>query len=361
MRKVLLSLAVVAWAATPALAAVGETWILLIHHYDDEADAKWVVFPEAGYLGTDALGRSSWSPGDPVPGDWRRIYWELSGAGSMDNDPPEEVRLYTIEFYDPDTPGPDPEGGTWDDWQPIESQMRGAGGETYPIDPDIPWAGAYGTNHQYIQSEGHAPPGDWEATGPGHHTPESEDYNAGPLGIYMWLKRGSWVYAKWDFNFGQPISRAWSALRLTQVTPPGACCLPDLTCEQLERTDCEALNGEYRGNLTYCDDPDIFCCPHPFADVDLDYDVDQDDFGVFQACYTSDYPDDPDPAPPPLSGICLCLNRNLDEPYDDVDGEDLEEFEKCATGPGITFDPEDESTWPGYGTEDACEGVGYPP
>jgi hypothetical protein len=35
----------------------------------------------------------------------------------------------------------------------------------------------------------------------------------------MWLTRGSWTYAKWDFPF--EIDRAWSAIRLTQVTLDG--------------------------------------------------------------------------------------------------------------------------------------------
>ena len=47
--------------------------------------------------------------------------------------------------------------------------------------------------------------------------PDSDDYNAGPFGFYMWMKAGSWLYAKWDF--GDAIDRSWSALRLTQVTP----------------------------------------------------------------------------------------------------------------------------------------------
>jgi hypothetical protein len=32
----------------------------------------------------------------------------------------------------------------------------------------------------------------------------------------MWLTRGAYLYAKWDFSWG--IRHTWSALRLTQVT-----------------------------------------------------------------------------------------------------------------------------------------------
>ena len=99
--------------------------------------------------------------------------------------------------------------------------FRGVDGETYPMESGIPWVGAYGTNHQYIGSEfSDGDRGLWVATGLGPHTPESNDYNAGANGIYMWLKDQSWLYAKWDFPWG--IDRTWSALRVTQITPEPA-------------------------------------------------------------------------------------------------------------------------------------------
>ena len=39
----------------------------------------------------------------------------------------------------------------------------------------------------------------------------------------MWLMKGSWMYAKWDF--GWDITRCWSAIRLTQITPEPASAL----------------------------------------------------------------------------------------------------------------------------------------
>ena len=183
------------------MAAVGDTWILPINHRDG---GGWTEFPGAGYGGS-----SAWQ-GSGVDGV-RRVYWELSGAGSGGSEPSTTTELYTIEFWAP-TQG---EGG----WQPIESQFKGVDGETYPMESKIPWNGMWGTNHQYIGSEFSAT-GAWTATGPGPHTPESGDLNAGPNGIYMWLTKGSWLYAKWDF--GWPITRSWSALRLTQITPEPA-------------------------------------------------------------------------------------------------------------------------------------------
>lgn len=186
----LLVAALVALGSLPAVAYIGDTYILPIHHRDG---GGWVEYPGAGYGGTSAWGASG-------PDGVRRVYWELSGA-------PATTELYIIEAFAPTA------GGT--NWQPIESQFKGVNGETYPMEPLIPWAGAWGTNHQYIGSEGDLS-GTWKATGPGPHTPESADYNAGANGIYMWLTNGSWLYAKWDF--GWPINRSWSALRLTQVT-----------------------------------------------------------------------------------------------------------------------------------------------
>ena len=35
---------------------------------------------------------------------------------------------------------------------------------------------------------------------------------------------------------------------------PGACCLPNLTCQQLAPADCTAANGVYNGNITFAFD-----------------------------------------------------------------------------------------------------------
>lgn len=201
MRKALLLLTIVAWVATPALAAPGESWILPIHHRDG---GGWTTLAGAGYAGSDAYQASGM---DGV----RRVYWELSGVGSKGNLPDPTVKTYTIKFFAPTT-GPG-------NWQPIESQINGAGGETFPIDAGIPWAGMWGTNHQYIGSD-FGPAGAWKAAGLGPHTPDSDDYTAGANGDRMWLKSGSWLYAKWDY--GWSIDRAWSAIEVTQTPEPAS-------------------------------------------------------------------------------------------------------------------------------------------
>jgi hypothetical protein len=77
------------------------------------------------------------------------------------------------------------------------------------------------TNHQYIGSEGEDDgawhPIDNNGDG-GPQAPFNENFNTPPDGEYMWLRAGSWIYAKWDFSFS--FDRSWSALRLTQVSGP---------------------------------------------------------------------------------------------------------------------------------------------
>ena len=193
----LLALAV---TASMARGAPGDQWVLPVDHRDGSG---WLETPGEGYD-----GQSSWEGfgTDPV----RRIYWALNGLSiGTSHDVPTSTELYTIEWYRPASGG--------NDWQPIESQFHGIIGEQFPFDPSIPWAGEYGTSHQYIRASG-GTPSTWVAAGPGPHTPEGSAYNClGDSGTFMWLTKGSWLYAKWDFTF--QIDHTWSALRLTQITP----------------------------------------------------------------------------------------------------------------------------------------------
>ncbi len=163
-------------ASTICFGASGDLWILPIDHL---VGGDWTEQSGAGYNGTSAWEASG------IDAD-RRVYWTLNQAGI-----PTTTELYRIEFYYPTA------GAT--NWQPIESQFNGVNGETWPTDSNIPWAGAFGTNHQYIGAEGTGAPGTWVSTGPGPHTPESAAYSAGSNGIYMWLKQGSWALCKVGF------------------------------------------------------------------------------------------------------------------------------------------------------------------
>ena len=216
MRLFGLTLAAAVLVASPVFAAPGDSWILGIHHINNAG--AFTKYEGAGYSGPqssghmdyvgDAYGRSG---ADGVA----RIYWELSGEAIESGRPiPTSTQLYSLEFYGTTD-------GGHDGWQPIESQFRGVDGEDFPIDELIPWSGAFGVNHQYIGSEG-ANDGAWhpinnnEEGGP--NAPLDENFSSPPFGTYMWLRRGSWLYAKWDFPFS--FDRSWSALRLTQVTGP---------------------------------------------------------------------------------------------------------------------------------------------
>ena len=77
---------------------------------------------------------------------------------------------------------------------------------------------------------------------------------------------------------------------------------------------------------TRCSNP----CPNdPYADVDGDGDVDQDDFAEFQACYTGSGEFE-------LSLSCACFNRdNWDSGDTDVDDADFTAFQNCASGPNV--------------------------
>ena len=80
----------------------------------------------------------------------------------------------------------------------------------------------------------------------------------------------------------------------------------------------------------------ITSCSDPFADADDDGDVDQDDFAVFQLCYSDDgnpFPTDPE--------YCSCFNRPEGDPPQgdvDIDQTDAAAFEACASGPQVPAD-----------------------
>ena len=116
----------------------------------------------------------------------------------------------------------------------------------------------------------------------------------------------------------------------------GACCqgtdwgsgqCVDMTEEQ-SQTECAGPLDTWKGVGVRCfTDPCDFC-PNPFADTDRDNDVDQEDFAVFQACYTG------------LGGqaaaSCACMDLDDDG---DVDEDDFAIFQLGASGPEVPADP----------------------
>jgi hypothetical protein len=122
--------------------------------------------------------------------------------------------------------------------------------------------------------------------------------------------------------------------RLDDFPTVGACCvrtgLGTGTCSVVGSSECAELSGTYLGDGMPCGPDAANCgdfCPVPFADADYDGDVDQADFGIFQACLTG--------VTPGVPAGCECLNPISDQVIDD---SDYLEFEKCVTGPAIPFD-----------------------
>jgi PEP-CTERM motif len=224
MKRTAFSLAILAVVASPAMAAPGDQWILGIHHINNQNETPFTSYVGAGYSGPQSSGDPQYvgnSYGYASTGavGVNRVYWELSGNSVNNGTPvPTTTELYKVEFFGTTEAG-------HNDWQPVESQFHGIVGEGFPYEPDIPWVGQFGTNHQWIAAGG-ANDGQWHVLGPG---PQA-DSNPPADGTMMWLTAGSWLYAKWDFGF--TIDRTWSALRLTQVAPIS---LPPVT-------------GDYNGN-----------------------------------------------------------------------------------------------------------------
>ncbi|MDM8006595.1 MAG: hypothetical protein QUV05_10675 [Phycisphaerae bacterium] len=109
----------------------------------------------------------------------------------------------------------------------------------------------------------------------------------------------------------------------------GACCVctpgSGCTCSDVPQEECISAGGTFHAG-EFCDT--YVCCPDPFADADADGDVDQADFGRFQACYTG--------AGVALGIGCGCFDAHpAGAPDNDVDSEDWTAFEACASGAGI--------------------------
>jgi hypothetical protein len=88
--------------------------------------------------------------------------------------------------------------------------------------------------------------------------------------------------------------------------------------------DCLLVSPSYV-RVTY----DYTPCPPAYGDTDWDQDVDQDDFGSWQTCFTA-------AAGPTGSAVCRCLdwNHNLV-----IDKNDRQAFMNCWSGPAVPADP----------------------
>jgi hypothetical protein len=132
--------------------------------------------------------------------------------------------------------------------------------------------------------------------------------------------------------------------------PPGACCLPNGTCQDnVDFDTCtETLNGEFNGPASTC--AASSCCLDPVFDAvgggvngdEPDGAVDQQDFGYFQTCITG--PTDPDNVFDVLPDKCRCMDLTSNTPGvsdNAIDQNEFGIFQICSTGPspGTPVDP----------------------
>ncbi|UCD28927.1 MAG: hypothetical protein JSV03_00125 [Planctomycetota bacterium] len=125
---------------------------------------------------------------------------------------------------------------------------------------------------------------------------------------------------------------------LPRPEPTGACCTgtPCNSCVEVPLSQCDPRN--WLGAGTTCAEYGDVCphaCDDPSMDGDCDGDVDQDDFALFQRCYS----DDGNNYPVGLN--CQCFDKGGDSPDDnDIDSFDFDAFQSCASGPDVPADSE---------------------
>ncbi|MBI4579958.1 MAG: hypothetical protein HY718_09670, partial [Planctomycetes bacterium] len=144
MKKTIVLVTVLA-AGSMAYANAGDSWILPIDHLD----GSFTTLAGAGYGGSDAVQGDNF---DSV----RRVWWKMGAQAGM----PSTKELFTVEWWVPT------QGSL--DWQPIET--ANVGESEGAMNAVIPWAGQFGTNHQWLGSDG-GPTGNWKGTGPGPQAP----------------------------------------------------------------------------------------------------------------------------------------------------------------------------------------------
>jgi M6 family metalloprotease-like protein len=87
--------------------------------------------------------------------------------------------------------------------------------------------------------------------------------------------------------------------------------------------------GWYVDEISIADGQNCCASVPSIGDLDADGDVDQDDFGLFQACYSG-------PGAPQTDPACNLARMDADT---DVDGDDYAVFVKCRSGPTVPADP----------------------
>lgn len=126
------------------------------------------------------------------------------------------------------------------------------------------------------------------------------------------------------YNVFNDSMRLTGGLFVSSVDPFGSCCASSGCTSVASAAAC--TGGGIFTAWKSCSE--VKCCPKPWADLDHDSDVDVDDFGIFQRCFTG--------AVGPIPAGCDCVNPIADSL---IDTSDFDEFKKCGTGPTIPFNP----------------------
>jgi hypothetical protein len=189
------------WAFSSTVSA--RSWI--IENYQLQ-DGPFYEVVGGGYNGANYY----YSTGKGI----QRCFWQFDFP-----DVSSRPAMYFVEQWAPSIM---PAGVTGWDWLPIEVNFSSKDVEPWPNNNSIPWSGQYGSNHQWIGIDLPNELGAFQSTGPGPQAPADASCSAPGNGLFMWIRKGSWLYTKWDFDFGNNMTHPVTALRITELNPPSA-------------------------------------------------------------------------------------------------------------------------------------------
>lgn len=203
--RLLTALAAVALLAGVAGSAhawqYGDAWI--ISEYTLENAQDW---NREGNGGPGPAGGSAyhWTSGfDGVT----RVKWHFDDSVHH-GDAPTTAELFEVWTWVPNS-----DTHPFNAYNPIEVSFDGVADEEGGVNPNIPWAGMFGTNHQWLDRQ-QANQGAWVKAGPGPQSPE-------PGLVYA--KAGSYFFAKSNYGFYGPSDNyAASAILIKVVPEPGS-------------------------------------------------------------------------------------------------------------------------------------------
>jgi hypothetical protein len=168
---------------------------------------------------------------------------------------------------------------------------------------------------------------------------ELENLAVDHIGWEDYTANGGDVPTVWQVDSIAHYNTALGAFNAVEGGTPlplsGACCIPDGTCTEVaDEAACTTAGGTFRGLCSTC--ATAACpvvCNDPFADADADGDVDADDFGAFQRCFTGS-------GGTVVTG-CRCFDRpEGGSPDGDVDEDDYDRFTACQSGAAVPADPQ---------------------